>query len=733
MPNQIINRRITTSQTTREPFSFGKVTQYLSGVVGNEMVDISGNGYNADIINKDFYINGIPYKSVAMIAQKAANYGLIPDNNNFWFTSGGVPNQIPVVSLYTNIDYANQTFCKHVPQSLDSSGIEIVEPFVYEIVTYSSALTGVNLTNANSYFNVTSAVVGAKYVPGDYANNTLAIAAVSAGATIYNKTGIKTETTSLIPNKSLFIRGIGFSVNNFGGAPTNLVFMSGGATTVERLTLSGAGTVTRCFRINSNNCVVNSVKVYNIADGDEFFRECSTGLTVSNSVFIGTTQTYFFQQTAPNLLFTGCYISGSYSQGIFGSGATNTETQTVQYCRILTTNALQVNCPALVFNFNYNTVTINNLGVSSDVFRMTSAGCTLNVKYNTITGTGTTATNGAWLFNSFPATGNFNFEYNNYTTADRIGLFVNCATSNNSVIRGNIISLNKSSISFVAVSGSSLIENNLVITNGTGGTGNITNVNYGSATGLTNKSITVQKNRILSAKYFNSSNPGYHNCIYYSDYVNTITKYNWVAGAGTFNIIIKCTTAMDNTECPCIYNISYLNGLLCKGQGYVKFYNNTIVDANPAGITIQGADDLSGPKTCYVKNNIIVNGVDSSPLVDIIAELVGFEHQINYNVYYSTSATPFKYLGVSKTFAQWQALGYDVNSIMLTSDQFNNLFEGYSSKNFQTKNSYLFGENLGASYDTGLDITTDWGSDAKIPVVVTKQQGSAWQCGAYVK
>ena len=152
------------------PFQFGTVTQYLKYVVGNEILDISGNGYHADIINSDLTTNtiGVPYKSTSLIAQKAANFGTIPDPHNFWYTTGGTPNQIPVTCFYQNIDYDNTTFCKHSTQGLNSSGAEIHEPKVIEIVTYSAALTGANLNNANSYFSVPTEDLAAYWV--DFVN-----------------------------------------------------------------------------------------------------------------------------------------------------------------------------------------------------------------------------------------------------------------------------------------------------------------------------------------------------------------------------------------------------------------------------------------------------------------------------------------------------------------------------------------------------------------------------------
>lgn len=43
------------------------------------------------------------------------------------------------------------------------------------------------------------------------------------------------------------------------------------------------------------------------------------------------------------------------------------------------------------------------------------------------------------------------------------------------------------------------------------------------------------------------------------------------------------------------------------------------------------------------------------------------------------------------------------------------------------------GINLGSPYDYGLDISTNWGNDTQLPIVITKQQSSNWDIGAYIK
>ena len=40
--------------------------------------------------------------------------------------------------------------------------------------------------------------------------------------------------------------------------------------------------------------------------------------------------------------------------------------------------------------------------------------------------------------------------------------------------------------------------------------------------------------------------------------------------------------------------------------------------------------------------------------------------------------------------------------------------------------------DLGVNYDTGLDTSTNLGSEAQLPVIVTKQQSLLWDYWAYI-
>jgi membrane carboxypeptidase/penicillin-binding protein len=82
----------------------------------------------------------------------------------------------------------------------------------------------------------------------------------------------------------------------------------------------------------------------------------------------------------------------------------------------------------------------------------------------------------------------------------------------------------------------------------------------------------------------------------------------------------------------------------------------------------------------------------------------------------------FSYLGVSKTFAQWQALGYDTHSVV-ANPNFIDL------TNFIPASRLDYGTNLGTIWQTGLSITATW---VLGNTPATNDQNGTWQVGARI-
>ena len=72
---------------------------------------------------------------------------------------------------------------------------------------------------------------------------------------------------------------------------------------------------------------------------------------------------------------------------------------------------------------------------------------------------------------------------------------------------------------------------------------------------------------------------------------------------------------------------------------------------------------------------------------------------------------------------------------MLTDEEFAALFTDYANNDFSLpvgSAAIGYGDALAATYDDGLDSTTDWGDEDNVPTVVTKRQTAPWDVGAYV-
>lgn len=196
---------------------------WLDGTIsGNNFVDrISGRLF--PITNKDFptgWVKGFPYKSAATFSAPVGDVALIAADVNGFFYTAGVPNQIPVISCFQDVDYAHRLFFRHISQSIDiDTMVETYEPRVAEMVLYNTAATGVDLTARNNYFNVptklTSGIreVGAgKPYPSSITD---AITASLSTDTIYVYSGTYTMTAAIIkPFKIQCIGNVNITISS---------------------------------------------------------------------------------------------------------------------------------------------------------------------------------------------------------------------------------------------------------------------------------------------------------------------------------------------------------------------------------------------------------------------------------------------------------------------------------------------------------------------------------------
>ena len=219
---------------------------------------------------------------------------------------------------------------------------------------------------------------------------------------------------------------------------------------------------------------------------------------------------------------------------------------------------------------------------------------------------------------------------------------------------------------------------------------------------------------------------------------NSLIKYNYLFRIPT-GMVIK-SNGMTYTSGGVAYNIINKTGdigIAVKGMNNVPIYNNTFYSnevpftSNSKPGTSYGLVDIFAndgltpwvyPTGTKIKNNIFytVNKIYNIT-IENSQDLAGFES--DYNLFWCESGTPmFNYLGVSKTFAQWQALGYDTHSIVVNPN-FNNF------TNFVPVSRLNYGINLGTVWQTGLSTTAAW-ILGNTPT--TSDQNGTWQVGARV-
>ncbi len=212
---------------------------------------------------------------------------------------------------------------------------------------------------------------------------------------------------------------------------------------------------------------------------------------------------------------------------------------------------------------------------------------------------------------------------------------------------------------------------------------------------------------------------------------NVIIKYNYLDKV-PMAIIRKSTNNMTNSSGGVSYNIvknPVATAGVVKGMNNVSYYNNTFYSSLSSPwrglVDIYTNTDItpSSPATgAKIKNNIFytVNQIYNIAIHDAGC-LPGFES--DYNVFYCESGTPvFNYLESKKTFAQWQALGYDKHSTVINPNFINTV-------DFVPASRLDYGTDLGTAWQTGLSTSAGWVPGTSPS---TANQNGTWQAGARV-
>jgi parallel beta-helix repeat protein len=217
---------------------------------------------------------------------------------------------------------------------------------------------------------------------------------------------------------------------------------------------------------------------------------------------------------------------------------------------------------------------------------------------------------------------------------------------------------------------------------------------------------------------------------------NAYIKYNYLDQV-PMAIIRKSCNLITDTSGGVFYNIVNGGGVAVniKGLSGVRVYNNTLYGNRSVAsgetwrplIYIYTNTDTCASGTggspasdTKIKNNIFYTEHDQHMINIADASCaVGFES--DYNVFWKEGdgSIRFNYLGSELTFEGWQALGYDVNSVVMDPS-----FIDVST--FVPRVRLDYGTTLSSDYSTGLSINASWGTGYPS----TTAQNGVWQVGA---
>ena len=213
--------------------------------------------------------------------------------------------------------------------------------------------------------------------------------------------------------------------------------------------------------------------------------------------------------------------------------------------------------------------------------------------------------------------------------------------------------------------------------------------------------------------------------------INAAIKYNYLDHV-PMGIIRKSSSNMINSTGGVAYNVvrSGAVAINIKGMSNVSVYNNTLYTDRTTSQTWRGLiyiytnTDVTPNSVSHgtkIYNNIFYTKYQTYCIqIGDIESSTGLES--DYNIFYCETGTPlFNYCGSIKTFAQWQALGYDTHSVVINPN-----FKDFI--NFIPSARLDFGKDLGSVWMDGLSVNAKWGTTDP----TTTAQNGKWQVGAII-
>ena len=215
--------------------------------------------------------------------------------------------------------------------------------------------------------------------------------------------------------------------------------------------------------------------------------------------------------------------------------------------------------------------------------------------------------------------------------------------------------------------------------------------------------------------------------------INSIVKYNYIDKT-PHGILFKSGTSdgfnMTNTTGGAAYNIvkNAKLSLRIKGMNGVRvfnntFYNDAFADISSSIVEIDANNDSPVPAPSLgtrIYNNIFYTKFQI-PNIRIESWCLN-DFESDYNVFWCEAGPPlFIISGVLKTFTEWQALGYDMHSVVVN--------PGFINTSSLVPASRMdYGTDLGAEFQTGLSENASW----SLTDPSTASQDGTWQAGASI-
>jgi len=705
--------------------------------LNGEIIDVGESKYFKDQLNdKHFLITGydfdtawtigMPYKSAATISAPADDAALIAaDINNYLYAADGTPNQIPVVSLFQDVDYEHKLFCRHAAQIVDENGVETSEPRVLDIVLYGNIKATTDLTTCQTYFGVPTedansywvdAVNGSDTAPGDgskahpWATLVKAVSTVTDGKVIYLKTGNVLTSGYLNDTRDHNVIGLGLVITTPDGATNGLA--------ISRYSEVFNGVYSKPS-VNATRNIYPSASALSI---------------VLSKMYLSATGGGAVSGTAKE--FKWNVIKGTYITGINFSGIPVNQDIDTNYANVIeSAGYFLIVAASGICNIKNNKMIVNG---SFSYLAMLGA---VNIFGNYFEGNGNFSVRNDGLVDihhNVIKMNSLNLPYNNNTNISHIrnNTFINTLIDSDcpALIENNLLTFTENGglIGFTLSAAnniqSAIIRNNTLISSENRGGYVIGSDSSNSADGKVTLSL-FEMNKLIS-------NGSPHGCLMGYQH-NPVARYNKIVVAGGYGFVMEGKYGQAEWDSGGIYGNIVKSDfrLVVTNMDGLKIYNNTMISSSVEPIaTYASQSHTVTPINCKIKNNIIIS-LSSEANCRVIA-FESATNEVDYNIYYSPN-TPLKFkIGATYyTFGEWQALGFDTHSIVLTEEQFNGLFTDFVNGDYSLKNDSLAigsGVALDAAYDDGLDTSTEWGADTDLPIIVTKQQGANWDVGAYV-